>query len=70
VILRDFNGLSTEEASTQLQIKDQTLKSRLHRGRALLRERLADFADGLTMRAGSPVVLRAFYVRSTYVGQM
>ena len=50
VILRDFNGLSTEEASTRLQIKDQTLKSRLHRGRMLLRVRLADFADGLAMR--------------------
>ena len=49
VILRDFKGLSTEEASVQLRVKDQTLKSRLHRGRALLRERLADFADGLSM---------------------
>ena len=34
VILRDFNGLSTEEASTKLRVKDQTLKSRLHRGTA------------------------------------
>jgi RNA polymerase sigma-70 factor, ECF subfamily len=49
VILRDLRGLSTEEASTQLRVKDQTLKSRLHRGRLLLRERLADFTDGLSM---------------------
>jgi RNA polymerase sigma-70 factor (ECF subfamily) len=49
VILRDLRGLSTEEASSQLRVKDQTLKSRLHRGRMLLRERLADFADGLSM---------------------
>ncbi len=49
VILRDLQGLSTEEASTQLRVKDQTLKSRLHRGRLLLRERLSDFADGLSM---------------------
>jgi RNA polymerase sigma-70 factor (ECF subfamily) len=49
VILRDLKGLSTEEASTQLRVKDQTLKSRLHRGRLLLRERLADFAGGLSM---------------------
>ena len=50
VILRDLNGLSTEEASTKLQIKDQTLKSRLHRGRLLLRKQLSDFAGGLSMR--------------------
>ena len=50
VILRDLNGLSTEEASTELRIKDQTLKSRLHRGRLLLRKRLADFSGGLSMR--------------------
>jgi RNA polymerase sigma-70 factor, ECF subfamily len=51
VILRDLKGLSTEEASSQLRLKDQTLKSRLHRGRMLLRGQLADFADGLSMRA-------------------
>lgn len=49
VILRDFKGLTTEEASTRLRVKDQTLKSRLHRGRLLLRERLSDFAGGLSM---------------------
>jgi RNA polymerase sigma-70 factor, ECF subfamily len=50
VILRDLKGLTTEEASTRLRVKDQTLKSRLHRGRVLLREQLSDFADGLSMR--------------------
>lgn len=50
VILRDLRGLSTEEASVKLRVKDQTLKSRLHRGRMLLRERLSDFAGGLSMR--------------------
>ena len=49
VILRDFKGLTTEEASVQLRVKDQTLKSRLHRGRLLLRARLSDFAGGLSM---------------------
>ena len=29
-----------------LSLNDQTLKSRLHRGRMLLRQRLEDFADG------------------------
>src|SRR4029079_19596312 len=61
VILRDLKGLSTEEASQQLRVKDQTLKSRLHRGRALLRKQLADFADGLTLHKGSTSVLRWFY---------
>jgi RNA polymerase sigma-70 factor (ECF subfamily) len=49
VILRDLRGLSTGEASSRLRVKDQTLKSRLHRGRMLLRERLSDFAGGLSM---------------------
>ena len=38
VILRDIQGLSTEEASAVLRVKPQTLKSRLHRGRLILRE--------------------------------
>ena len=49
VILRDIKGLTTEEASLRLRVKDQTLKSRLHRGRLLLRDRLSDFAGGLSM---------------------
>ena len=51
VLLRDVQGLSTEEASGVLGVKPQTLKSRLHRGRLILREQLADFADGLAMRS-------------------
>ncbi len=49
VILRDFKGLTTEEASVRLRVKDQTLKSRLHRGRLLLRAQLSDFAGGLSL---------------------
>jgi RNA polymerase sigma-70 factor (ECF subfamily) len=49
VILRDLRGLSTEEASRRLNVKDQTLKSRLHRGRLILRERLSAFSGGLSM---------------------
>jgi RNA polymerase sigma-70 factor (ECF subfamily) len=49
VILRDIQGLSTEEASAILRVKTQTLKSRLHRGRLILREHLADFAGGLAL---------------------
>jgi len=51
VILRDIQGLSTEEASAVLRVKPQTLKSRLHRGRLLLREHLADFAGGVMLHA-------------------
>ena len=51
VILRDIQGLSTEEASAVLKVKPQTLKSRLHRGRLMLREHLADFAGGVMLHA-------------------
>lgn len=49
VLLRDIQGMSTEEASALLRVKDQTLKSRLHRGRLILRKQLADFAGGLAL---------------------
>jgi RNA polymerase sigma-70 factor (ECF subfamily) len=49
VVLRDIQGMSTEEASARLRLKDQTLKSRLHRGRMMLRRQLADFTGGLTL---------------------
>jgi RNA polymerase sigma-70 factor (ECF subfamily) len=54
VVLRDLHGLTTEEASAVLKVKDQTLKSRLHRGRLILRERLADFAGGLSLHSPLP----------------
>jgi RNA polymerase sigma-70 factor (ECF subfamily) len=57
VILRDVQGLSSEEASAVLKVKNQTLKSRLHRGRLLLRRRLAEFAGGLTLRPMVPQTL-------------
>jgi RNA polymerase sigma-70 factor (ECF subfamily) len=49
VVLRDVQGLSTDEASAILKVKPQTLKSRLHRGRLILRGRLGEFSDGLTL---------------------
>jgi RNA polymerase sigma-70 factor (ECF subfamily) len=49
VMLRDIQGMSTEEASAMLRVKDQTLKSRLHRGRIILRKQLTDFAGGLSL---------------------
>lgn len=49
VVLRDIEGLTTEEASTRLRVKDQTLKSRLHRGRVMLRQQLDAFTTGLEL---------------------
>ena len=54
VVLRDIEGLTTEEASTRLHVKDQTLKSRLHRGRLMLRARLQDFTTGLNLHRPTP----------------
>lgn len=55
VVLRDIQGLSTEEASAILHVKTQTLKSRLHRGRLILREHLAEFAGGLALHGRESV---------------
>jgi RNA polymerase sigma-70 factor, ECF subfamily len=49
IILRDLHGLTTEEASRHLRVKDETLKSRLHRGRLMLRQRMAEFAGGVSL---------------------
>jgi len=51
VVLRDIRGLSTEEASAALNVKSQTLKSRLHRGRMILRERLGELVAGQAFEA-------------------
>ena len=47
--ISERSGLSTEEASTRLRVKDQTLKSRLHRGRVMLRQQLSAFTSGLEL---------------------
>ncbi len=52
VLLRDVYGLSTEQASAALSVNGETLKSRLHRGRMILRDRLADFSGGLALHRG------------------
>lgn len=54
VVLRDIQGLTTEEASSRLRVKDQTLKSRLHRGRLMLRDRLRVFTRGLNLHHQTP----------------
>lgn len=49
-VLRDVEGLSIEETASQLSIRPETVKTRLHRARRLLRARIqerlaAGFAD-------------------------
>ena len=46
VVLCDIEGLSYEEIATTLGVKLGTVRSRIHRGRALLRESLAHRAPG------------------------
>jgi len=43
VVLRDMEGLPNEEVSESLGISVPAVKSRLHRGRMILREKLAQY---------------------------
>lgn len=43
VVLRDVEGLSNAEAADILKITVSSLKSRLHRGRVLLRKHMVDY---------------------------
>ena len=45
VVLRDIQGLSTEESSEVLNISIASLKSRLHRARVLLRKHLEEYSS-------------------------
>jgi RNA polymerase sigma-70 factor, ECF subfamily len=46
VILRDIEALSAVEAAQVLEIGEAALKSRLHRGRAMLRQLLDEYLQG------------------------
>lgn len=48
VVLRDIEGLSTEEASAVVGVRPPAFKSRLHRGRMQLRELLAPYLSPST----------------------
>lgn len=50
VVLRDVEGLPTDEAAKALDLTVPALKARLHRGRLFLRGRLAEYAE----RRGRP----------------
>ncbi len=54
VVLRDIQGLSTEEASEALAISVASLKSRLHRARILLRKHLEAYSSVSLLNAAEP----------------
>ncbi len=45
VILRDVQGLTNDEAARVLEVSVSALKARLHRGRVMLRNILADYVN-------------------------
>jgi RNA polymerase sigma-70 factor, ECF subfamily len=47
-VLRELEGLSTEATAEALDLTPETVKTRLHRARQKLRERLADYFSELT----------------------
>jgi len=53
VVLRDIEGFSYEEVAEILGVNLGTVKSRLMRGRAHLKVRLAEFAEAAAKRPGS-----------------
>jgi RNA polymerase sigma-70 factor, ECF subfamily len=46
LVLREIEGLSYLEIAASLELSEGTVKSRLHRGRQLLKERLAPYWNG------------------------
>lgn len=46
LVLRDLEGLSTEETATQLSLKAETVKTRLHRARRLMRKVIVEELGG------------------------
>lgn len=46
VLLRDVEGLTTAEAAEVLEVSEDVVKQRLHRGRLALRKRLAGYLAG------------------------
>jgi RNA polymerase sigma-70 factor (ECF subfamily) len=50
VVLRDLEGLSNEEVSNVLHLSVAAVKSRLHRGRLVLREKLVSYVEVVPSR--------------------
>jgi RNA polymerase sigma-70 factor, ECF subfamily len=52
VLLRDVEGLSTQETAEVLELSEDVVKTRLHRGRLALRQRLDGFMQESRKRDG------------------
>lgn len=52
VLLRDVEGLSTQETAQVLELSEDVVKTRLHRGRLALRQRLDGFMQESRRRHG------------------
>jgi RNA polymerase sigma-70 factor (ECF subfamily) len=50
-VLREVDGMSTQETAESLALEPNTVKTRLHRARSLLRERLYRDLDGSSLEA-------------------
>jgi RNA polymerase sigma-70 factor (ECF subfamily) len=50
-VLRDVEGMSTQETAESLALEVNTVKTRLHRARSMLRERLYQNVDKAALEA-------------------
>jgi RNA polymerase sigma-70 factor (ECF subfamily) len=50
-VLRDVQGMNTEETAESLSLEPGTVRTRLHRARSLLRERVSRNVDSVALEA-------------------
>ena len=53
VVLRDIQGLSYEDVAAITQLRPGTVKTRIHRGRLLLKEKLRPFVENRNAFVGA-----------------
>jgi RNA polymerase sigma-70 factor (ECF subfamily) len=64
LVMRDVEGLSAREVGTVLALGERAVKSRLHRARLALRERLAPFVTETDVTAPTPACLETAHLLS------